>query len=61
MIIGVLCDNDDGFDEGKELAGDEEWGTDDAGMVDPRGDELLPGEEEEVVMGVEERVSEEEE
>lgn len=61
MIMGVLRDNDDGFDEGKELAGDVERGRDDAGMVDPRGDELLPGEEEEVVMGVEERVSEEEE
>lgn len=61
MITGVLCDDDDGFDEGKELAGEVERGRDDAGMVDPRGDELLPGKEEEVVMGFKERVSEEEE
>lgn len=59
MMMGVLCDSDDGFDEGEELAGDVERGRGDAGMVDPRGDELLLGEEEEVVMGVEERVSEE--
>lgn len=43
------------------MAGEVERGRDDAGMVDPRGDELLPGKDEEVVMGFKERVSEEEE
>lgn len=61
MMMDVLCDNDNSFDEGEELAGDVERGRGDAGMVDPRGDGLLSGKEEEVVMGVEKRASEEQE
>lgn len=60
MMIDVLCDDDDnGFDGGEELAGDVEGGRDEAGIDDPGGDALLPGEdEEEVVRGVEESVRE---
>lgn len=64
MMMDVLREEDDRLDWGEELAGDVERGRDDAETDDPGEDEPLLGEEkeeEEVVRGVEESVSEAEE